>query len=255
VRATILGCGAAGGVPMVSVGWGQCDPLEAKNRRLRPSILLQEGDISVLVDTGPDLRQQLLSANVNRLDAVLYTHGHADHTHGIDDLREVNRVMRAPIPAYGSADCLADIAERFAYVFEPLDLETVPVYKPWLVPNPVDGPFQLGPWQVLPIDQDHGYSRTLGFRIGGMAYCTDVCEFPDSSLAMLENLDVWIIGCLVDQPHPTHAHVDKVVAWAEKLKPKRTVLTHMSPRLDYKALKARLPAGLEPAFDGMVIDL
>lgn len=255
MKITILGCGAAGGVPMVSVGWGNCDPTEPRNRRLRPSILLQEGEFSALVDSGPDLRQQLLSVNINRLDAVLYTHGHADHTHGIDDLREVNRVMRMAIPAYGSEDCLKEIAERFAYVFEPLDLETVPVYKPWLIPNAVKGRFQVGPWQVQAIDQDHGYSRTLGFRIGTMAYCTDVCEFPDSSLDMLKGLDVWIVGCLVDQPHPTHAHVDKVLAWAEILKPKRTILTHMSPRLDYRTLQRTLPEGFEPAYDGQVIEL
>jgi phosphoribosyl 1,2-cyclic phosphate phosphodiesterase len=255
MKVTILGCGAAGGVPMISAGWGQCDPLEPKNRRLRPSILLQEGDVTVLVDTGPDLRQQLLSAEVRHLDGVLYTHGHADHTHGIDDLREVNRIMRAPIPAYGSQDCLDDIAKRFAYVFDDLDLETMPVYKPWLIPKPVEGPFALGPWQVQPIDQDHGYGRTLGFRIGKFAYCTDVWEFPDSSLEMLYNLDCWIVGCLIDQPHPTHAHVDKVLAWAEIIKPKRVIFTHMSPRLDYQALAKRLPAGMEPAYDGMEFNL
>jgi phosphoribosyl 1,2-cyclic phosphate phosphodiesterase len=255
MKVTILGCGAAGGVPMISAGWGQCDPIEPKNRRLRPSILLQEGDFTVLVDTGPDLRQQLLSANVRHLDGVLYTHGHADHTHGIDDLREVNRIMRAAIPAYGSKDCLEDIAQRFSYVFDPLDLETVPVYKPWLVPTPVEDRFELGPWRVEAIDQDHGYGRTLGFRIGNFAYCTDVWEFPENSLKRLENLDVWIIGCLIDQPHPTHAHVDKILAWAEIIKPKHTIFTHMSPRLDYNALKARLPAGMEPAYDGMVIEL
>jgi len=255
MKITILGSGAAGGVPMISAGWGNCDPSEPKNRRMRPSILLQDGDFTVLVDTGPDLRQQLLTAEIRHLDAVLYTHGHADHTHGIDDLREVNRIMRAPIPAYGSEDCLNDIASRFSYVFDPLDLETMPVYKPWLIPKPVSGPFQLGNWLVEPIDQDHGYGRTLGFRIGKMAYCTDVWEFPEGSLESLKDLDLWIVGCLVDQPHPTHAHIGKVLAWAEIIKPKRTILTHMSPRLDYATLKSTLPPGFEPAYDGQLIDM
>lgn len=255
MKATILGCGAAGGVPMISIGWGKCDPAEPKNRRLRPSILLEDGDFTVLVDSGPDLRQQLLSTDIKRLDAILYTHGHADHTHGIDDLREVNRIMRAPIPAYGSQECLDNIARRFSYVFDPLELETMPVYKPWLTPMPVGERFRLGPWQVQAIEQDHGCGRTLGFRIGGFAYCTDVWEFPSNSLDQLRNLDVWIVGCLLDQPHPTHAHVDKILAWAEIIRPKRTILTHMSPGLDYNALKARLPAGMEPAYDGMVIEL
>ncbi len=255
MKLTILGCGGAGGVPMVSVGWGRCDPAEPKNRRLRPSVLCREGDFTCLIDTGPDLRQQLLNAEVQRLDAVFFTHGHADHTHGIDDLREVNRVMRAAIPAYGTAETLADIRQRFDYVFQPLDLDKVPVYKPWLTPEPIAGErFRAGPWEVTAIDQDHGYGRTTGFRIGNCAYCTDVWQFPERSMELLQGLDCWVVGCLLDEPHPTHADLDKVIGWAERLRPKRTILTHMSPRLDYNALLARLPQGMEPAYDGMVID-
>jgi phosphoribosyl 1,2-cyclic phosphate phosphodiesterase len=255
MKVTILGCGAAGGVPMISVGWGRCDPANPKNRRRRPSILVETEGQAILIDTGPDLREQLLSVNINMLDAVLYTHAHADHVHGIDDLREVNRAMRRSLDVYGSAATLAEISERFGYVFTPLDIETMPIFKPWLVPHAVEGAFKVGPVDVLAIDQDHGYCRSTGFRIGNMAYSTDAWDFPEASLAALEGLDLWIIGCLLDTPHETHAHVDKVLGWVERLKPKRTLLTHMSPRLDYAALRESLPAGVEPAYDGLTITL
>lgn len=255
MKVTILGCGAAGGVPMVSIGWGRCDPTEPRNRRLRPSILVEEGGQTILVDAGPDLRQQLLSAEVRRLDAVLLTHAHADHLHGIDELREVNRAMQAPIDVYGAAATLDEVAERFGYVFTPLPPESTSIYKPLLRPHSVTGRFSTGPVDILAIDQDHGYCRTTGYRIGRMAYCTDVLEFPETSLEQLTGLDLWIIGCLVEHPHPTHAHVDKVLAWVERLRPKHTLLTHMGPGLDYGDLSARLPAGVAPAFDGQVLEL
>jgi len=253
VRVTILGSGAAGGVPMISSGWGRCDPNNPKNRRLRPSILVQEGGKTILVDTSPDLRQQLLSSEINHLDAVLFTHAHADHLHGIDDLREVNRAMKAPIPVFGAAETLADIAKRFDYVFTPLDPVADTIYKPWLIPSAVDGSFTAAGVAVTSFDQDHGYSRTTGYRIGKMAYSTDVLHLPEESMAQLEGLDLWIVGCLVDVPHTTHAHVDKALAWRERLKPKHMVITHMSPRLDYETLSKSLPESVEPGYDGMVL--
>jgi len=255
MRVTILGSGAAGGVPMISAGWGNCDPNEPRNRRLRPSILVQDQGQTILVDSSPDMREQLLRAEIRHLDAVLFTHGHADHTHGIDDLREVNRAMQASIPVFGSQETLDDIAKRFGYVFEPLDFSTTPIYKPCLIPHVVGDAFPLGGLSITPIEQDHGYAMTTGFRFGKMAYSTDVWELPESSLAKLEGLDLWIVGCLLDVPHPTHAHVDKVLGWVERLKPKRTVLTHMSPRLDYATLRAQLPDGVEPGYDGQQFEL
>ena len=255
MKITVLGSGAAGGVPMISVGWGRCDPNNPKNRRRRPSILVEQGGQTLLVDTGPDLREQLLDAKIRHLDAVLFTHDHADHVHGIDDLREVNRAMGGPIPAYGTEETFAKIGARFGYVFEPLDLATQPIFKPWLIRNQVSEAFQVGGLTIDPIDQDHGYGRTTGYRFGNFAYCTDVHDFPESSLEQLTGLDVWIVGCLTEYPHPTHAHVGKVIEWVDRLKPKQTWITHMSPNLDYAALCAQLPANIRPAYDGMVIEL
>lgn len=255
MKVTILGCGAAGGVPMISTGWGRCDPNNPKNRRRRPSILVEEADKRILIDTSPDLREQLLASETSHLDAVLYTHSHADHLNGIDDLREVNRAMKAPIPVYGSDETLADIALRFDYVFRPLDLTKDTIYKPWLIPNAVEGPFTAAGIEVISFDQDHGYSRTTGYRIGDMAYSTDVTELPEASMEQLGGLDLWIVGCLLDIPHATHAHVDKALAWRERLKPRHMVITHMSPRLDYQTLANSLPKGVEPGYDGMVLSL
>lgn len=242
-------------MPMISVGWGRCDPSNPKNRRRRPSILVEEGDKTILVDTGPDLRVQLLDAQVRKLDAVLYTHAHADHLHGIDDLREVNRAMGGPIDVYATTETLAEIDQRFSYVFKPLDSSVNSIYKPWLVPHPIDGAFSAAGVDVIPVIQDHGFSETIGFRFGRVAYSTDVVNLSEEALESLRGLDLWIVGCLIDAPHPTHAHVGKAVEWAERIKPKRTVITHMSPRLDFDVLSASLPEGIEPGFDGQVIEI
>ena len=254
MKITILGCGAAGGVPMVSIGWGACDPENPHNRRRRPSILVEEGGTTILVDTSPDLRDQLLDAGVRHLDAVLYTHGHADHVHGIDDLREVNRAMGRSIDMFADATTLAEIQGRFAYVFTPIGPGAKTIYKPLLESHVLEGPFTVGGLDIVPFDQDHGYSRSTGFRFGARAaYSTDVLDMPEASFALLTGLDLWIVGCLVDTPHETHAHVAKVLDWVARLNPKLTVVTHMSPRLDYETLKASLPSGVIPAYDGLTL--
>lgn len=255
MKITVLGSGAAGGVPMISVGWGRCDPENPKNRRRRPSILVEEGGQTILIDTSPDLREQLLDAKIRHLDAVLFTHDHADHTHGIDDLREVNRAMGGPIPAYGSKDSLERIQSRFSYVFSDIDLKTQPIFKPWLTKTEVVAGFDINGIAVSAIDQDHGYGRTTGFRFGRMAYCTDVHSFPDESLAQLHGLDLWIVGCLTEYPHPTHAHLGKVLDWVTEIKPKQTIITHMSPNLDYQTLCDQLPPHIRPAYDGLIIEI
>lgn len=252
MKVTVLGSGAAGGVPSISRGWGTCDPTNPRNRRRRPSIMVEENDVRVLIDTSPDCREQLLDAGVRRLDGVLFTHDHADHCHGIDDLREINRAMGAPLPIFGSAETLTSLRLRFPYVMGEVE-EGHSIYKPMLLPTEVMGPFTVAGLGVVAYDQDHGYMRTLGFRFGTFAYSTDVVELPEESFAALAGIDTWVVGCLSYDPHPTHAHLDKVLSWIERVKPRRAYLTHMTPSLDYDALKARLPPHVEPAFDGLVI--
>jgi phosphoribosyl 1,2-cyclic phosphate phosphodiesterase len=255
MKVTILGCGPAPGVPSVSSGWGVCDSGNPKNRRRRASVLLEDNGTTLLFDTCPDLRDQFLEAGVRRLDGVIYTHGHADHIHGIDELREINRAMKQAIPCFGSVETLQTLETRFAYVFEGIARgETF--YRPWLLRNIIDTePFTVGGIDVQPILQDHGYSTTHGFRIGDFAYSTDLVNLSAQSKDQLRNLAVWVVGCLGTLPHPTHASLDVVLSWIAELKPRRTVITHMSNALDYDTLIRQLPVGVTPAFDGMQIDL
>lgn len=253
MKITILGCGGSGGVPLIGDYWGACDPKNPKNRRLRVSILVEEGETTILVDTSPDLRHQALTVGLKKLDAVLFTHAHADHMNGIDDLRPVNRLIGRPLDIYGSPATVREIRQRFDYVLQPVE-PGFGFYKPVLEPHEVTGPFSVGGLRILPFDQDHGFAMTTGYRIGTMAYSTDVVNLPETSFAALENLDLWIVDCLRFEPHPTHAHLDKALAWIERVKPKRAVLTHMNHSVDYDALAARCPAGVEPAFDFMVIE-
>jgi phosphoribosyl 1,2-cyclic phosphate phosphodiesterase len=256
MRVTILGSGSATGTPEVGRGWGKCDPDNPRNRRLRPSILVENGPTTILVDTSPDLRQQLLNANVSRLDAVLFTHFHADHVHGIDDLRSINRAMDAPLDAYADAETMAVIGERFGYAFEPLAEGSETYYKPTLVPRHIDAgeSFSIEDIKVTPFEQDHGFCTSMGFRFGPIAYSTDLTDLNVDAFRVVEGVETWIIGTLTDRPHPTHAHVEKALAWIERVKPRRAVLSHLGTRLDYAVLAARLPLGVEPAYDGLIIE-
>ncbi|MGC2854166.1 MBL fold metallo-hydrolase [Novispirillum sp. DQ9] len=239
---------------MVSVGWGKCDPAEPRNRRRRPSILVEDQGTRILVDTSPDLREQLLSCNINRLDAVVYTHFHADHIHGVDDLREVNRAMQSPIDCYADGLTLEGLHRSFGYVFLGVP-EGQPIFRPWLRPHRVEGPFRVGPVEVVPFEQDHGWASSLGLRFGDFAYSTDVVRLDDAAFAALEGVKVWVIGCLTDQPHSTHAHVALVRQWVDRVRPERAVLTHMGPALDYATLAAELPPHIRPGYDGMTIQV
>ncbi|MBI2584637.1 MAG: MBL fold metallo-hydrolase [Rhodospirillales bacterium] len=256
VKATILGCGPSGGVPTIHEGWGACDPKNPKNRRLRPSILIEEGETRVLVDTSPDLRQQLLNAGVRRLDAVLYTHAHADHLHGVDDLRSINRMMEAALPVYADAATEAIIKQRFEYVTTPLADGVELYYKPVLDLRRIapGDRFAVGGMEIVAYDQDHGYSRTIGYRFGPLAYSTDLLDLPEASFKALSGVQTWIVGTFAMQPHVTHAHVDKALGWIERLRPARAVLTHLGPAIDHGALSRSLPKGVDAAFDGLVIE-
>jgi phosphoribosyl 1,2-cyclic phosphate phosphodiesterase len=254
MKVTILGCGPSTGVPAIGPDWGDCDPGNPRNRRRRTSILIECRGKTILVDTSPDLREQLLDAAVTRLDAVVLTHAHADHLHGIDDLRSVNRLMHRAIPLFADAATLAELRTRFGYVFDPVPSDGF-VYKPHVEPHQIDGPFAAAGIDIVPFVQDHGFSRTLGFRIGAFGYSTDVVELDEVAFAALAGVELWIVDCLKPTPHPTHSDVTKTLGWIARLRPARAVLTHMDRQLDYAQLAARLPPGVEPAYDGLAIEI
>ncbi|MSP48440.1 MAG: MBL fold metallo-hydrolase [Alphaproteobacteria bacterium] len=252
MKITILGCGSSMGVPVLGEGWGDCDPAEPRNRRLRASILVEEGPTRLLVDTSPDLRQQLLAAGVTAIDAILYTHAHADHLHGIDDIRAINVALNGPLDAYADTTTLDIIRDRFGYVFQPLKGDYY--YKPTLTPHVIDGPFHVGAVEVRPFRQDHGFSHSLGFRFGRAAYSTDVLNLDEQAFEVLAGVDLWIVDAFRLEPHETHTHLARTLEWIERVRPRRAVLTHMSQRVDYARVKAMVPDHVEPAYDGMVIE-
>ncbi len=254
MKVTLLGCGPSWGIPAIGFEWGRCDPADPRNRRRRCSVLVEGGGGALLIDTSPDLREQLLDAAAGRIDAVLLTHAHADHLHGIDDLRMVNRLMGKPIPLYADAHTLGEVERRFGYALQP-GVPGKPMYRPTLVPHAIAGPFTAAGMPVVPFAQDHGYSTTLGFRIGPLGYSTDVTELDDAAFAALAGIELWIVDCLRREPHPTHSHVAKTLGWIARVKPRRAVLTHMDQSLDYRELSAELPPGVEPGRDGLVVTL
>lgn len=256
MRVTVLGCGPSRGVPMIGPVWGDCDPENPKNRRRRPSIYIETAGARILVDTSPDLRAQFLDAGFSIVDAVLFTHEHADHIMGIDDLRSVRGDRPENIDVYAAPDVMRTLTSRFGYLFEGLQ-SADELYRPVCKPHVFDGPFTAAGVDVLPVEQDHGICRTWGFRIGRFAYSTDCVALPEKTLAALEGIDTWIVDCLRDggAKHPTHANLEQTNAWIERVHPRRAVLTHMNHHADYETLKAACPPGVEPAYDGMVIEV
>lgn len=260
---TILGCGSSGGVPRPALGWGACDPENPKNRRRRCSILVERhgasgGKTSILVDTGPDLREQLLDANVTSLDAVLLTHEHADHTHGIDDLRPLFIHRRKRLDLYLDEPTSRALHARFGYCFmTPPGSEYPPIANERrLVPGqPITVDGAGGPITALPILLDHGDIPALGFRFDNVAYSADLNNIPPQSLDALSGLDLWIVDALRHAPHPSHFSLSDALAWIERLGAKRAILTNMHSDLDYGMLQESLPAHIRPAFDGMRISI
>jgi len=253
MKVTILGCGTSGGVPRLGNHWGACDPKNPKNRRRRVSILVEQGASRLLVDTSPDLREQLLDAGVTSLDGVLYTHDHADHTHGIDDLRPLTYMMGKKLDLYGDSVTIATLKRRFGYIFD--SKAGYPAIAEGHEIAPLLPPFAIGRIPVTPFRQAHGPITSLGYRFGPMAYSTDLSGLDDDAFAVLEGIELWNVDALRYEPHPTHAHLDLTLSWIERLKPRRAILTHMTWDMDYDTLKRRLPAGVEPGYDGMVLEL
>ncbi len=260
LRFTILGCGSSGGVPRLGGHWGDCDPENPRNRRRRCSMLVErdgaDGTTSVLIDTSPDLRSQLLDTGTGRLDGVVYTHAHADHVHGIDDLRMIVFNMRRRVPVWADGDTQNDLLSKFGYAF--VQPEGSP-YPPILTMKTISGPFEIdgpgGPIPFLPFKVGHGSIDALGFRIGGLAYLPDVADIYDKAWETLQDLDYWVLDALRRTPHPTHAHLAQSLEWIARAKPKHAVLTNMHIDMDYETVSAETPDHITAAYDGLTLRL
>lgn len=250
----ILGCGTSSGVPRIGNDWGACDPIEPRNRRLRASILVEHDGTRILVDTTPDLRAQLLDANVATLDAVIWTHDHADHCHGIDDLRQVFHAMRAPVRAWARPRALASLRRRFTYVFDGNG-----GYPATVAAAEMPDRFAVGSIGVATADMPHGGITSAGLRFEGggaaIGYATDCDALTPAMATLFSGLDLWIVDALRIRPHPTHTHLAQTLGWIERLRPKRALLTHMDQSMDYATLAAALPQGVSPAHDGLEVRL
>ncbi len=258
LRFTILGCGSSGGVPRLGGLWGDCDPKNPKNRRRRCSMLverLQGDDVTrVLIDTSPDMREQLLDAGVGRLDGVVYTHSHADHVHGIDDLRQIVIFMQRRLTVWADAPTQNALISRFGYAFTQPEGSPYPSILDLRSINgafAVDGP--AGPIEFQPFTVDHGAMDALGFRIGPLAYLPDAVAIPEQSWPYLEGLQCWVVDALRRKPHPTHAHLALTLQWIARARPVEAVITNMHMDLDYDTLVRELPPGVTPAYDGRVL--
>lgn len=260
MKITILGCGGSGGVPLVGGddgqgNWGICDPLEQKNQRTRSSIVIElNNGKKILIDSGPDIRTQLLREKIGRVDAVIYSHAHADHIAGLDELRSINRVLGKALPIYATKDTLSELKSRFAYAFKPWKTQPY-FFRPVLDVHQIDyyDNFMIENQSIQTCEQVHGFCKSMGIRCGDVAYCTDVVRIPEQGLKILSNLDLFIVGCFQRNEHPAHAWIGKVLEWKKIIKPKRTILTHMGPDMDWNWLKANLPPDIEVAYDGLIL--
>jgi phosphoribosyl 1,2-cyclic phosphate phosphodiesterase len=255
---TILGCGSSGGVPRLGGDWGACDPTDPRNARRRCSILVTRSDSGgqtrVLIDTSPDLRSQLLDAGVGELDGVVFTHSHADHTHGIDDLRMVVFNTRRRLQVWADPETSEALLSRFTYAFQqPKGSDYPPILDLNLLTGPVTVDGAGGPVTLTPLPVDHGNMAALGFRIGDIAYIPDVSDIPAPTWDHLTGLDLWIIDALRYKPHPTHAHLDRTLEWIDRARPTRAILTNMHVDIDYLTVDAQTPDHVTPAHDGMTV--
>ena len=260
-RVVVLGCGGSAGVPHIGGAdgrgdWGACDSAEPRNWRTRSSIIIDDGGEGsrLLVDTGPDMRAQLLACAIGRVDAICLTHAHADHIVGLDDVRLLNRVVKRPLETFATARTLREVATRFDYAFRPW--QPPGFFRPVLRPHEIEAgqPFEAAGMRIETFAQDHGFMPSLGLRVGGFGYSTDAVTLDDAAFEALRGVDTWLVGCFQRAPHRTHANVKQVIAWAERVGARRTVLTHMGHDLDWAWLQRHLPEGIEPGHDGMVLN-
>lgn len=254
MKVRVLGCGTSSGVPLIGNRWGACDPDEARNRRRRVSILVEVGGKRILVDTGPDLREQLIDARIGLVDAIVWTHDHADHCHGIDDVRQLFHARGGPVPGYARPATLDVLQSRFAYAFAGND-----GYPPTIAAHVLPDRIGFGDAVLTVVDQPHGSITSAGLVFAGdgktFVYATDLHAMTDEMRSAYARADVWIIDALRRTPHPTHPHVAQVLAWIDELAPERVFLTHMDASMDYHALCAELPANVRPAHDGLEFEL
>ena len=257
MKITLLGCGPSQGVPIIGNHWGNCDPKNIKNRRSRPSILVQGHKTNILIDMSPDIRTQFLDNNINAIDAVFFTHLHYDHIGGIGELRTLSFMREKRIDVYGTAPVLNTLKENWNYLFDENSSDDLRLYKPAAEPRQFTHgkSFKVGDMNIMPFLQDHGICETTGFRFGDFAYSTDVVHLSAESLSILRGVKVWIVDCLRNEPHPTHAHFDRTMEWIKQVKPDQAVLTHMNFQTDYETIQSQCPKGVEPGYDGMVLSL
>jgi phosphoribosyl 1,2-cyclic phosphate phosphodiesterase len=255
LKVTILGCGGSTGVPMVGNLWGRCDPNNPRNIRTRPSILLQTQGKTILVDTSPDVRQQLLRHKIDRLDAILYTHYHADHTHGLNDVMLYSRRQKHLIPIYGTDETIQNLKHVFSYAFPgPKDNQTI--YQPFLEAHTIKpGQLDILGVTIRAFEQDHVSTISMGYRIQDFAYTTDAKNLDTKAFKALEGVQTWIVDGLRHMPHATHSHIQQSLEWIKHVQPKRAILSHLSCWTDYDELSAELPNGIEVAYDGLEINI
>ncbi|RJF91127.1 MBL fold metallo-hydrolase [Sphingomonas cavernae] len=253
MKLRILGCGTSSGVPRIGNDWGNCDPTEPKNRRRRASILVESATTRILVDTSPDLREQLLDADIADVDAVIWTHDHADHCHGIDDLRQLFHARGRPVNGYARPDTLASLRTRFAYAFDGKD-----GYPPTVTGHVLESDWQFGDIRVRVTDQPHGSITSAGLRFDGpqssIGYSTDFNILTEDMANLFEGVDLWVVDALRHKPHPTHPHLAQTLEWIAALAPDRAVLTHMDQSMDYATLCRALPEGVMAAWDGLELE-
>jgi len=257
VRLSLLGTGTSFGVPQIGCRCPTCTSSDPRDRRSRTAALIETRGKRLLIDTPPELRLQLVAAGIDRVDAVLFTHAHADHVHGIDDLRALSVLQGAVLPVYGSRETMAELAVKFPYIFDPSFVVPAGTTKPELAPQVLEAgvTVAIAGVAVLPLALPHGEQRVLGYRIGPIAYITDVKTIPDDAIAALAHLDVLVLNALLSRPHPLHLSVPEAVAVAQRIGARRTLFTHLTHENTHAALAAKLPAGIAPAYDGLVIEV